>query len=1085
MILYHPESDEYLHSDAPRPLCETISAHQMPLGTQLQIGGGISTVLADLDFETYSEAGLVMKEGKWKSPDGGNKKGLSLVGTVVYSEHPSTEVLSLAYDLKDGKGHRLWLPNIMPLPQDLFDHIAKGGLLEAWNSAFEYYIWNNVCVPKYGFPPLHYLQLRDAMAKARAFSLPGALGNAAKVLNTGMQKMAEGKRLLNKFSLPRNVTKTNPQTRNLLHEHPVDSQLLYDYNIMDIKTEASLSALIPDLPPEELEFWLNTQKGNIRGIGVRPDELDACISILDQAYEKYNAELTLLTEGQVTEASKVAQLQKWCATQGYPIQSLDDDIISEALNSSGCPLHVKRALEIRRMIGSAGVKKVYAMKNMASKSNRLNELFIYHGARTGRDTGAAVQPQNLVKAGPKLNKCTKCGHIYGVKSFACTKCHNMQEPGAHTAGWSWEAVDEAIEHLKSHSLEHVESLYGDAVLTISGCVRGLLVAAPGHKLISSDYSAIEAVVAACLAGEQWRIDAFKAKRDIYLVSASAITKTPYEEYIRYYEETGSKHPDRQKIGKVAELALGYAGWISAWRNFDDTDMYTDDEVKGLILKWKDASPAIVEMWGGQVRGKPWAPDYTEYYGLEGAAIQAISCPGQAFTYRHISYLVHEDILFCRLPSGRTLKYHQPRLTPSSRWEGQVEISFMGWNSNPQMGPIGWVRIQTFGGRLFENCIAKGTKVITEKGLMNIEDITSDIKVFDGVEFVNQEGFRYNGEQQCTQIDGVYMTLDHEVLTDEGWVQSKEQPRPYRSTLWDAYNKGKEPFRWQKMVLALPLRLREYLREKRERSYKRHKERENFQLRMFDSIPNRGQTKNARAIPASGLWSMEGDVGPMPATLSSSMAQLRSAWNSCMRELAGGISELLGRHGRYLSKWLGDRPHRQQRELRADKLPLGSEKKEYKKQKEQSDYADSVGYYYGSRSIREVRNKCDDASISTKDELGPDQLFQDSRLVKKAVGDLINCGPRNRFVVIGESGPFIVHNCVQAVSRDVLRDAVNKLERAGYNVVMRIHDEVVCEVPEDFGSVEELEAIMGDLPAWAEGWPIRAAGGWVGQRFRKD
>ena len=350
MILYHPESDEYLHSDAPHPLCETISAHQLPLGTQLQIGGGISTALADLDFETYSEAGLVMKEGKWKSLDRGNKKGLSLVGAVVYSEHPSTEVLSLAYDLKDGKGHRLWLPNIMPRPQDLFDHIARGGLLEAWNSAFEYYIWNNVCVPKYGFPPLHYTQLRDAMAKSRAFSLPGALGNAAKVLNTDMQKMTEGKRLLNKFSLPRNVTKTNPQTRNLLHEHPVDAQLLYDYNIMDIKTEASLSALIPDLPPEELEFWLNTQKGNIRGIGVRPDELDACISILDQAYEKYNAELTLLTEGQVTEASKVAQLQKWCATQGYPIQSLDDDIISEALNSSGCPLHVKRALEIRRMV---------------------------------------------------------------------------------------------------------------------------------------------------------------------------------------------------------------------------------------------------------------------------------------------------------------------------------------------------------------------------------------------------------------------------------------------------------------------------------------------------------------------------------------------------------------------------------------------------------------------------------------------------------------------------------------------------------------------------------------------------------------
>lgn len=762
MILRHAESDSYFHEKTEEGIsshlnygCDLISACELPAYTQLQIGGGVSTALPDFDFETYSEAGMLFRDGKWKSPRGENKKGLFLVGTVVYSEHPSTEVLSLAYDLKDGLGHRLWLPKVMPPPTDLLEHVSRRGLLEAWNTAFEYYIWNNVCVPKYGFPPLHYTQLRDAMAKSRAFSFPGGLGNAAKVIGTDMQKMTEGKRLINKFSVPRNQTIKNKQTRNLLHEHPEDAGLLYDYNIMDIKTEAAISAEIPDLPPEELEFWLNTQKANILGVGVNPSELDACISILDQAYAKYNGQLAELTRGVVKEASKVEQILAWLYRKGIAWSSKESEkekseLIQSAfshqeasqylenkkancLSTSGAlgddeiqdllklelPSEVRRVLEIRKMIGSAGVKKVYAMKNMASKSNRLNELFIYHGARTGRDTGAAVQPQNLVKAGPALYKCKNCEYLYGQGLTACPECARPSLDAADTE-WSWEAVDDAIEALKSHSLDHVESIYGDAVLTISGCIRGLLVAGPGKKLISSDYSAIEAVVAACISGEQWRIDAFHEKKDIYLMSASAITHTPYEDYVKYKEENGKKHPDRQKIGKVAELALGYAGWISAWDNFDTSGAYSEDEKKGIIIKWRDASPAIVEMWGGQVRGKPWRPEYTEYYGLEGAAIQATMCPGTAFSYRQISYQVHEDILFCRLPSGRTLKYHQPRLTPSSRWEGQVELSFMGWNSNPQMGPMGWIRIQTFGGRLFENVVQAVSRDVLSHAVNHLE-----------------------------------------------------------------------------------------------------------------------------------------------------------------------------------------------------------------------------------------------------------------------------------------------------------------------------------------------------------------------------
>lgn len=963
-------------------------------------------VIADMDFETYSEAGYLwdVEERKWRGLPGAaqGKKGLPVVGMAAYAMHASTEVLTFSYNLKDGRGVRRWRPGT-PNPQDLFDHLAAGKLVEAWNAGFERWIWQRVCVAKYGWPPLPVAQLRCAMAKSRAFALPGALGNAAKVLQLPVLKDEDGKRLLKKFSEPRNPTKSNAALRIFPADDPNDAEKLYSYCDTDTLTEAEASSRIPDLEGEELAYWQADQAINERGVYIDLPAVEHSIAVIEEATRRACTELVTLTGGAVSGPTKVQDTLRWLAGRGCPVDSLDEDTVVATLKRPLLPPDVRRVLEIRRDTASAAVKKLFAMRVRTAPDGRARDLFNYHATRTGRCTMADIQPGNLPNSGIDTRECPACQMTHGAAVTTCPHCGTAHD--ARADEWGAKAADDALAVLSARSVDYVEHVYGagSTMAVVSSTIRGMFRAAPGHDLMVGDYSAIEAVGLAELSGEQWRRDVFNSHGKIYEASAAEAFKTPLEEILRHKKETGDHHPLRKK-GKVMELACftartqvltnsgykpivlvttddlvwdglewvshdgvvyqgekgcvvldgvemtpnqriflndswkeasqlvsnqstlslaletalgilpwskprtekrfkcsaaaarrltscrfttygrvklrdarraagarlgklgckkgisstppnsltrsigkgyltdsalrssgatprtlanttltaaggfasvksgdvararflctcrrclggisrnwrwigsittkgmrretfdscqkkrttitvglsekckteltnsksvfdivnagprnrftirtesghlivhncGYGGWVSALRAFGADAYMNEDEMRDTIVKWRNASPSIVEFWGGQVRGKPWAPDYAELYGVEGMAIAAIRTPGRWFDVRHgVAFKREGNALYCRLPSGRLLTYHKPRLV-QGRWDGTVGIQYEGWNTNPNNGPVGWITMNTHGGKLVENITQAACRDLLRYATLQLE-----------------------------------------------------------------------------------------------------------------------------------------------------------------------------------------------------------------------------------------------------------------------------------------------------------------------------------------------------------------------------
>lgn len=337
------------------------------------------------DFETFSEADL------------------KAVGTSVYARHPSTEVLMCAYAFGD-EAVQQWLPSEgQKMPADLRDALRDPDVIKiAWNKPFEWNVWKHVV----GIEIPHD-QWRDSMVLAYSLSLPGSLDKAGKVvgLPSDTAKMADGRKLVRRFCVPRNPSKHKPWTRSTRETDPEEWETFKQYNRQDVEAERAIWLRLRkwNMPAAEWRLWWLDQQINERGIPIRRQAVESAIRLAEVMTEAGLEEMRDLTD--LDNPNSVPQLLPWLRQNGYPFDDLKKGHVGRALDECLADElglvdpDYRRVLELRREVSKASVKKYISIIQALDDDDRLRNTLQFAGAgRTWRwclaeDTAILVKDQ--------------------------------------------------------------------------------------------------------------------------------------------------------------------------------------------------------------------------------------------------------------------------------------------------------------------------------------------------------------------------------------------------------------------------------------------------------------------------------------------------------------------------------------------------------------------------------------------------------------------------------------------------------------------------------------------------------------------
>jgi DNA polymerase len=630
-------------------------------------------------------------------------------GVYNYMQDASTEVLCMSYAFDD-EDVVTWTPE-QPFPARVAAH---RGQIRAHNAAFERLLFWYVICPDFSVPEPALEQFYCTAAQARANCGPGSLEDVGRFAGASMKKDHRGAALIRALSIP--------QADGAFREDAALMAEMIQYCEQDVKAMRAVSKAMRDLTDEELADYHVNERINDRGVRLDVPLAKAAVDYAAAELEEIEATFQQITglssirsprmrewvwERVGPQAKKLMTLHK----DGVEKTSIDKTVRANLLameDHDEIPPDVREVVQCADDVWASSVAKFSRAAALSDgEDHRVRGAFVFcGGAATGRASSYGLQVHNFPR------RCAA-------------------EP---------ELVRQAM--VRRHA---IVPQYGKRVTDVlKGMLRPALIPAEGKRFVVADWASIEARVTPWCSGEAGdaKLDLFRKGEDVYKVNAAATFRCAVEEVTK----------DQRQIGKVQELACGFAGGVGAFSAMGRAYglVMPENESRKMVAAWRQANAWAVPYWSE----------------LEVAYTCAIRNPKTKMVAGRVTYYYDGCHLWYALPSGRVLCYPHARIE-----EDGVSYAKASWK--PAADAKEWPRARLWKGLACENITQAVAADILRHALRQLPDVV--LHVHDEI------------ITETDQPEDVLEQMQRVMSTPPAWAT--DLPLAAEAQIMDRYGKG--------------------------------------------------------------------------------------------------------------------------------------------------------------------------------------------------------------------------------------------------------------------------------------------------------